>query len=141
MSAIGSAYVGNARWAPGLLRPARRKFLNVGVGFGAGSLPKGIRAFMARAGKLCADRSSPPCGGCSVAAATAAASEWSSWPTSSPTASFPAGASPSSVLRPKLDGEGIRDSPEPSVAAELQLQDAVLLCDAVDSHPEWQRKP
>ena len=32
-----------------------RKFLNAGVGFGGGCLPKDIRAFMARAGELGAD--------------------------------------------------------------------------------------
>jgi UDPglucose 6-dehydrogenase len=33
-----------------------RKFLNAGVGFGGGCLPKDIRAFMARAGELGADQ-------------------------------------------------------------------------------------
>src|SRR5919199_834056 len=33
----------------------RRKFLNAGLGFGGGCLPKDIRAFMARAGELGAD--------------------------------------------------------------------------------------
>ncbi|WP_242676778.1 UDP-glucose/GDP-mannose dehydrogenase family protein [Rhodococcus sp. ABRD24] len=33
-----------------------RKFLNAGVGFGGGCLPKDIRAFMARAGELGADK-------------------------------------------------------------------------------------
>ena len=33
-----------------------RKFLNAGIGFGGGCLPKDIRAFMARAGELGADQ-------------------------------------------------------------------------------------
>ncbi len=33
-----------------------RRFLNAGVGFGGGCLPKDIRAFMARAGELGADQ-------------------------------------------------------------------------------------
>src|SRR4051794_11088639 len=33
-----------------------RKFLNAGVGFGGGCLPKDIRAFMARAGELGVDQ-------------------------------------------------------------------------------------
>src|SRR5690606_25315179 len=33
-----------------------RKFLNAGLGFGGGCLPKDIRAFMARAGELGADQ-------------------------------------------------------------------------------------
>jgi UDPglucose 6-dehydrogenase len=33
-----------------------RKILNAGLGFGSGCLPKDIRAFMARAGELCADQ-------------------------------------------------------------------------------------
>ncbi|NKX52324.1 UDP-glucose 6-dehydrogenase, partial [Arthrobacter deserti] len=33
-----------------------RRFLNAGIGFGGGCLPKDIRAFMARAGELGADQ-------------------------------------------------------------------------------------
>ena len=38
-----------------------RKFLNAGIGFGGGCLPKDIRAFMARAGELGADQARPSC--------------------------------------------------------------------------------
>ncbi|WP_247827362.1 UDP-glucose dehydrogenase family protein [Arthrobacter antioxidans] len=42
--------------AIGLDERIGRKFLNAGVGFGGGCLPKDIRAFMARAGELGADQ-------------------------------------------------------------------------------------
>ena len=42
--------------AIGLDERIGRKFLNAGIGFGGGCLPKDIRAFMARAGELGADQ-------------------------------------------------------------------------------------
>ena len=52
--------------AIGLDERIGRKFLNAGIGFGGGCLPKDIRAFMARAGELGADQASdlPAGSGC-----------------------------------------------------------------------------
>ncbi len=100
-----------------------RKFLNAGVGFGGGCLPKDIRAFMARAGELGVDQAltflrevdainmrrrvrmvdlaREVCGG-SIAGRRVAVLG----------ASF------------KPDSDDIRDSPALSVAAQMQLQGA-----------------
>jgi UDPglucose 6-dehydrogenase len=100
-----------------------RKFLNAGVGFGGGCLPKDIRAFMARAGELGADQAlsflrevdsinmrrrvrmvdlaREVCGGSIVGRRIAVLG-----------AAF------------KPDSDDIRDSPALSVAAQMQLQGA-----------------
>jgi UDPglucose 6-dehydrogenase len=100
-----------------------RKFLNAGVGFGGGCLPKDIRAFMARAGELGADqalsflrevdsinmrrrvrmvaRAREVCGGSIVGRRIGVLG-----------AAF------------KPDSDDIRDSPALSVAAQMQLQGA-----------------
>ncbi len=100
-----------------------RRFLNAGLGFGGGCLPKDIRAFMARAGELGVDQAlsflrevdainmrrrvrmvdlaREVCGGSIVGARIAVLG-----------AAF------------KPDSDDIRDSPALSVAAQMQLQGA-----------------
>ena len=100
-----------------------RKFLNAGVGFGGGCLPKDIRAFMARAGELGADQAltflrevdainmrrrvrmvdlaREECGGSIVGRKIAVLG-----------AAF------------KPESDDVRDSPALSVAAQMQLQGA-----------------
>src|SRR4051795_1090494 len=102
-----------------------RRFLNAGLGFGGGCLPKDIRAFMARAGELGADQAltflkevdninmrrrirmvdlaRDECGGSIVGKRIAVLG-----------AAF------------KPDSDDIRDSPALNVAAQLQLQGAVV---------------
>jgi len=102
-----------------------RRFLNAGVGFGGGCLPKDIRAFMARAGELgvsdaltflrevdavnmrrrvrMVDLAREVCGGSIVGRTIAVLG-----------AAF------------KPDSDDIRDSPALSVAAQLQLQGAYV---------------
>jgi UDPglucose 6-dehydrogenase len=102
-----------------------RKFLNAGLGFGGGCLPKDIRAFMARAGELGADQAltflrevdninmrrrirmvelaREVCDGSLVGQRVAVLG-----------AAF------------KPDSDDIRDSPALNVAAQLQLQGAVV---------------
>jgi UDPglucose 6-dehydrogenase len=102
-----------------------RKFLNAGLGFGGGCLPKDIRAFMARAGELGADQAltflrevdninmrrrirmvelaREVCGGSLLGKRIAILG-----------AAF------------KPDSDDIRDSPALNVAAQLQLQGAVV---------------
>jgi UDPglucose 6-dehydrogenase len=103
-----------------------RKFLNAGLGFGGGCLPKDIRAFMARAGELGADQTltflhevdainmrrrvrmvdlaREECGGSIVGRKVALLG-----------AAF------------KPDSDDIRDSPALSVAAQMQLQGAQVV--------------
>ncbi len=100
-----------------------RKFLNAGVGFGGGCLPKDIRAFMARAGELGADQAltflrevdainmrrrvrmvdlaREECGGSIVGRRIAVLG-----------AAF------------KPESDDVRDSPALSIAAQMQLQGA-----------------
>lgn len=102
-----------------------RKFLNAGIGFGGGCLPKDIRAFMARAGELGADQaltflrevdainmrrrtrvvelSRDLCGGSLLGKRITVLG-----------AAF------------KPDSDDVRDSPALSIAAQLQLQGAVV---------------
>jgi UDPglucose 6-dehydrogenase len=102
-----------------------RRFLNAGVGFGGGCLPKDIRAFMARAGELGVDQAlsflrevdsinlrrrvrmvdlaREVCGGSIVGRRIAVLG-----------AAF------------KPDSDDIRDSPALSVAAQMQLQGAAV---------------
>src|SRR3954447_13997763 len=103
-----------------------RKFLNAGVGFGGGCLPKDIRAFMAHAGELGADQAltflrevdainmrrrvrmvdlaREECGGSIVGRTIAVLG-----------AAF------------KPESDDIRDSPALNVAAQLQLQGATVV--------------
>lgn len=102
-----------------------RKFLNAGIGFGGGCLPKDIRAFMARAGELGADQAltflrevdainmrrrtrvveltRELCGGSLLGQRLTVLG-----------ASF------------KPESDDVRDSPALSIAAQLQLQGAVV---------------
>ena len=102
-----------------------RKFLNAGIGFGGGCLPKDIRAFMARAGELGADQaltflrevdainmrrrtrvvelSRELCGGMLLGKRITVLG-----------AAF------------KPESDDVRDSPALSIAAQLQLQGAVV---------------
>lgn len=124
-----------------------RKFLNAGIGFGGGCLPKDIRAFMARAGELGADQaltflrevdainmrrrtrvvelSRELCGGSLLGKKITVLG-----------AAF------------KPDSDDVRDSPALSIAAQLQLQGAVVtvtdpkaLANAARRFPELQYEP
>jgi UDPglucose 6-dehydrogenase len=121
-----------------------RKFLNAGIGFGGGCLPKDIRAFMARAGELGADQaltflrevdainmrrrmrvvelSRELCGGSLLGKRITVLG-----------AAF------------KPESDDVRDSPALSIAAQLQLQGAVVtvtdpkaLANAARRFPELQ---
>lgn len=102
-----------------------RRFLNAGIGFGGGCLPKDIRAFMARAGELGADQAltflrevdsinmrrrtrvveiaRETCGGSFIGARVAVLG-----------AAF------------KPDSDDVRDSPALNVAGQIQLQGACV---------------
>jgi UDPglucose 6-dehydrogenase len=124
-----------------------RKFLNAGIGFGGGCLPKDIRAFMARAGELGADQaltflrevdainmrrrtrvvelSRELCGGSLLGKRITVLG-----------AAF------------KPESDDVRDSPALSIAAQLQLQGAVVtvtdpkaLANAAGRFPELQYEP
>jgi UDPglucose 6-dehydrogenase len=124
-----------------------RKFLNAGIGFGGGCLPKDIRAFMARAGELGADQAltflrevdainmrrrtrvveltRELCGGSLMGQRIAVLG-----------AAF------------KPESDDVRDSPALSAAAQLQLQGAVVtvtdpqaLSNAAKRFPELQMEP
>lgn len=121
-----------------------RKFLNAGIGFGGGCLPKDIRAFMARAGELGADQAltflrevdainmrrrtrvveltRELCGGMLLGKRITVLG-----------AAF------------KPESDDVRDSPALSIAAQLQLQGAVVtvtdpkaLANAAGRFPELQ---
>ncbi len=124
-----------------------RKFLNAGIGFGGGCLPKDIRAFMARAGELGADQAltflrevdainmrrrtrvveltRELCGGSLLGQRIAVLG-----------AAF------------KPESDDVRDSPALSAAAQLQLQGAVVtvtdpeaLSNAAKRFPELPLEP
>jgi UDPglucose 6-dehydrogenase len=124
-----------------------RKFLNAGIGFGGGCLPKDIRAFMARAGELGADQAltflrevdainmrrrtrvveltRELCGGSLMGQRIAVLG-----------AAF------------KPESDDVRDSPALSAAAQLQLQgadvtvtDPQALSNAAKRFPELQMEP
>lgn len=124
-----------------------RKFLNAGIGFGGGCLPKDIRAFMARAGELGADQAltflrevdainmrrrtrvveltRELCGGSLLGLRVTVLG-----------AAF------------KPESDDVRDSPALSIAAQLQLQGAVVtvtdpkaLANAARRFPELHYEP
>lgn len=124
-----------------------RKFLNAGIGFGGGCLPKDIRAFMARAGELGADQAltflrevdsinmrrrtrvvdltRELCGGSLLGKRLTVLG-----------AAF------------KPESDDVRDSPALSIAAQLQLQGAVVtvtdpkaLANAAKRFPELHYEP
>ncbi|MET4094475.1 UDP-glucose/GDP-mannose dehydrogenase family protein [Arthrobacter sp. UYCu712] len=133
--------------AIGLDERIGRKFLDAGIGFGGGCLPKDIRAFMARAGELGADQAltflrevdainmrrrtrvveltRELCGGSLMGQRIAVLG-----------AAF------------KPESDDVRDSPALSVAAQLQLQGAVVtvtdpqaLVNAAKRFPELPLEP
>ncbi|MDQ0822100.1 UDPglucose 6-dehydrogenase [Arthrobacter sp. V4I6] len=133
--------------AIGLDERIGRKFLNAGIGFGGGCLPKDIRAFMARAGELGADQAltflrevdainmrrrtrvveltRQLCGGSLMGQRIAVLG-----------AAF------------KPESDDVRDSPALSAAAQLQLQGAVVtvtdpqaLTNAAKRFPELPLEP
>ncbi len=116
-----------------------RKFLNAGLGFGGGCLPKDIRAFMARAGELGADQAltflrevdsinmrrrsrmvdlvREVCGGSLLGQRIAVLG-----------------------LAFKPNSDDVRDSPALSVAAQLQLQGAVVTASDPQAVPNAARR-
>jgi UDPglucose 6-dehydrogenase len=116
-----------------------RRFLNAGVGFGGGCLPKDIRAFMARAGELGADQAlaflrevdsinmrsrlrmvelaREECGGSVVGARVAVLG---------------------GAFKP--DSDDVRDSPALSVAAQLQIDGADVVVTDPKAIDNAQRK-
>ena len=101
-----------------------RRFLNAGLGFGGGCLPKDIRAFMARAGELGADQALSFLREVDainmrrrVRMVDLAREELRRLDRA-------ARGSPSSAPRSSRDSDDVRDSPALSVAAQMQLQGA-----------------
>ncbi|WP_323958649.1 nucleotide sugar dehydrogenase [Arthrobacter sp. JZ12] len=116
-----------------------RKFLNAGLGFGGGCLPKDIRAFMARAGELGADQAltflrevdsinmrrrarmvdltREVCGGSLLGQRVAVLG-----------------------LAFKPNSDDVRDSPALSVAAQLQLQGASVTATDPEAVPNASRR-
>ncbi|PJJ71860.1 UDPglucose 6-dehydrogenase [Diaminobutyricimonas aerilata] len=116
-----------------------RRFLNAGLGFGGGCLPKDIRAFMARAGELGADQAltflrevdsinmrrraravdlaREVCGGSLLGKKIAVLG-----------------------LAFKPDSDDVRDSPSLNVAAQLELQGASVLCTDPEAIPNARRR-
>ncbi|MFF1252980.1 UDP-glucose dehydrogenase family protein [Pseudarthrobacter sp. NPDC058329] len=116
-----------------------RKFLNAGIGFGGGCLPKDIRAFMARAGELGADQAltflrevdainmrrrtrvveltRELCGGSLMGKRITVLG-----------AAF------------KPESDDVRDSPALSIAAQLQLQGAVVTVTDPEALPNASRR-
>lgn len=116
-----------------------RKFLNAGLGFGGGCLPKDIRAFMARAGELGADQAltflrevdsinmrrrsrmvdlaREVCGGTLLGQRIAVLG-----------------------LAFKPNSDDVRDSPALSVAAQLQLQGAAVTASDPEAVPNASRR-
>ncbi len=100
-----------------------RKFLNAGLGFGGGCLPKDIRAFMARAGELGVDqalsflaRSTR-----STCAGAATSSTWRGTPAAAASSGTRVGVL-GATFKPNSDD--VRDSPALNVAGQIQLQGA-----------------
>jgi UDPglucose 6-dehydrogenase len=104
-----------------------RRFLNAGLGFGGGCLPKDIRAFMARAGELGADQ----------ALTFLREVDQINMRRRSRAVDLAREALGGSVLGRKIavlglafkpDSDDVRDSPALNVAAQLSLQGAAVLC-------------
>src|SRR5215207_10492062 len=104
-----------------------RRFLNAGLGFGGGCLPKDIRAFMARAGELGADQ----------ALTFLREVDQINMRRRSRAVDLAREALGGSVLGRKIavlglafkpDSDDVRDSPALNVAAQLALQGASVLC-------------
>jgi UDPglucose 6-dehydrogenase len=104
-----------------------RRFLNAGVGFGGGCLPKDIRAFMARAGELGADQ----------ALTFLREVDRINMRRRERTVELAREMLGGSLLGRKIavlglafkpDSDDVRDSPALSIAAQLSLQGAAVLC-------------
>jgi UDPglucose 6-dehydrogenase len=104
-----------------------RRFLNAGLGFGGGCLPKDIRAFMARAGELGADQ----------ALTFLREVDQINMRRRSRAVDLAREVLGGSVLGRKIavlglafkpDSDDVRDSPALNVAAQLSLQGAAVLC-------------
>ncbi|WP_406636647.1 UDP-glucose dehydrogenase family protein [Pseudarthrobacter quantipunctorum] len=102
-----------------------RKFLNAGIGFGGGCLPKDIRAFMARAGELGADQ----------ALTFLREVDSINMRRRSRVVELTRALCDGSLLGKNItvlgasfkpDSDDVRDSPALSVAAQLQLQGAIV---------------
>lgn len=102
-----------------------RKFLNAGIGFGGGCLPKDIRAFMARAGELGADQ----------ALTFLREVDAINMRRRSRVVELARELCGGSLLGQKLtvlgaafkpESDDVRDSPALSIAAQLQLQGAIV---------------
>ncbi|MHA7269809.1 UDP-glucose dehydrogenase family protein [Arthrobacter sp. HLT1-20] len=102
-----------------------RKFLNAGIGFGGGCLPKDIRAFMARAGELGADQA------LTFLREVDAINMRRRTRTVELTRELCGGVLMGQHITVlgaafKPDSDDVRDSPALSIAAQLQLQGAVV---------------
>ncbi|MEO8223092.1 MAG: nucleotide sugar dehydrogenase, partial [Specibacter sp.] len=102
-----------------------RKFLNAGIGFGGGCLPKDIRAFMARAGELGADQA------LTFLREVDAINMRRRTRTVELTRELCHGALMGQRITVlgaafKPNSDDVRDSPALSIAAQLQLQGAVV---------------
>ena len=109
--------------AIGLDERIGRRFLNAGLGFGGGCLPKDIRAFMARAGELGVDqalRSSAR----STPSTCGAACAWWTWPARSAAARSADAGSPCSGPRSSPTATTSATHRPSSVAEQMPLQGA-----------------
>ncbi|MFP3461289.1 UDP-glucose/GDP-mannose dehydrogenase family protein [Arthrobacter globiformis] len=124
-----------------------RKFLNAGIGFGGGCLPKDIRAFMARAGELGADQ----------ALTFLREVDAINMRRRSRVVELTRQLCDDTLLGKRItvlgaafkpESDDVRDSPALSIAAQLQLQGAVVtvtdpkaLANAAMRFPELQYEP
>ncbi|MCO4264398.1 UDP-glucose/GDP-mannose dehydrogenase family protein [Pseudarthrobacter sp. MDT3-26] len=124
-----------------------RKFLNAGIGFGGGCLPKDIRAFMARAGELGADQ----------ALTFLREVDAINMRRRTRVVELTRELCEGSLLGKRItvlgaafkpESDDVRDSPALSIAAQLQLQGAVVtvtdpkaLANAARRFPELQYEP
>lgn len=124
-----------------------RKFLHAGIGFGGGCLPKDIRAFMARAGELGADQ----------ALTFLREVDAINMRRRSRVVELTRELSDGTLLGKRVtvlgaafkpESDDVRDSPALSIAAQLQLQGAVVtvtdpkaLANAAKRFPELQYEP
>ena len=133
--------------AIGLDERIGRKFLNAGIGFGGGCLPKDIRAFMARAGELGADQA------LTFLREVDAINMRRRSRTVELTRELCDGVLMGQRITVlgasfKPDSDDVRDSPALSIAAQLQLQGAVVtvtdpqsLANAARRFPELNYEP
>lgn len=116
-----------------------RKFLNAGIGFGGGCLPKDIRAFMARAGELGADQ----------ALTFLREVDAINMRRRSKVVELTRELCEGSLLGKRItvlgaafkpESDDVRDSPALSIAAQLQLQGAVVTVTDPKALPNAQRR-